>query len=168
LPGGPIKGIYGEMNRARIAAFVAVLRWTGLRIRNVVQSRRSQIFDEYIILRTQKNNKAVRLPLHPDILKSLEMIASGGEYIFWFGEGNPKSFVGDWQRTFGRLGILAGVHIHAHRWRHTFATDLLSKGIPVTEVAAILGNSARIVEKHYSQWIQSRQTAIDSAVKATW
>jgi hypothetical protein len=52
--------------------------------------------------------------------------------------------------------------------RHAFATDLLSKGVPVSEVAAILGNSPRIVEKHYSQWIQSRQTAIDSAVKGTW
>jgi Phage integrase family len=80
----------------------------------------------------------------------------------------PKAVSGDWQRTFRRLDKLAGVHIHAHRWRYTFATDLLSKGVPVSEVAAILGNSPRIVEKHYSQWISSRQAAIDSAVKAVW
>jgi integrase len=54
------------------------------------------------------------------------------------------------QRTLRRLSMLSGVNIHAHRYRHTFATQLLSKGVPVSEVAAILGNSARIVEKHYS------------------
>jgi hypothetical protein len=45
---------------------------------------------------------------------------------------------------------------------------LLSKGVPVSEVAAILGNSTRIVEKHYAQWIQARQDALEKAVKATW
>jgi len=70
--------------------------------------------------------------------------------------------------SFAYLPEVAGVHIHAHRWRHTFATDLLSKGVPVSEVAAILGNSTRIVEKHYAQWIQARQDAIERAVKATW
>jgi integrase/recombinase XerD len=168
IPLFPIKGIYGEKNRERIGAFVAVLRWTGLRIRDVVQLKWSTIADGYITLRTHKNGKPVRLPVHQEIDTSLSKLPTHTEYIFWSGEGNPKSCVGDWQRTFRRLDRLAGVHIHAHRWRHTFATDLLSKGVPVSEVAAILGNSPRIVERHYSQWIQSRQTAIDSAVKATW
>jgi integrase len=91
-----------------------------------------------------------------------------GEYFFWSGSGNPKSCVGDRQRTLRRLGAIAGVHIHAHRWRHTFATQLLSKGVPVSEVAAILGNSPRIIEKHYSQWISSRQESVNLAVKGTW
>jgi integrase len=168
IPLFPIKGIYGEKNRERIAAFVAVLRWTGLRIRDVVQLKWSAVADGYITLRTHKNGKPVRLPVHQNIDQSLSKLPTHTEYIFWSGEGNPKSCVGDWQRTFRRLDKLAGVHIHAHRWRHTFATDLLSKGVPVSEVAAILGNSPRIVEKHYSHWISSRQAAIDSAVKQVW
>jgi len=32
----------------------------------------------------------------------------------------------------------------------------------------ILGNSVRIVEKHYAQWIESRQTALEEAIKKTW
>ena len=57
------------------------------------------------------------------------------------------------------------MHIHPHRFRHTFATTLLSRGIPVSEVAAILGNSPRIIEKHYLQWIQVRQESINAAIK---
>jgi integrase len=167
IPLFPIKGIYGEQNRERIKAFVAVLQWTGLRIRDVVQLKRSAVDGEYITVRTHKNGKPVQLPVHREIRESLEKMKNE-EYPFWSGVGNPKSCVGDWQRTFRRLGALAGVHIHAHRWRHTFATTLLSRGVPVSEVAAILGNSPRIVEKHYSQWISTRQEALNTAVKATW
>ncbi len=167
IPLFPIKGIYGEENRERIKAFISVLRWTGLRIRDVVQLKRSAVDEHYITVRTHKNGKPVQLPVHPEMVEALSKMR-GEEYLFWSGEGNPKSCVGDWQRTLRRLGAIAGVHIHAHRWRHTFATTLLSKGVPVSEVAAILGNSPRIVEKHYSQWISSRQESVNTAVKATW
>ena len=168
IPIFPAKGIYGEENRKRIRAFVAVLRWTGLRIRDVVQLRKSQIHGDYVILRTHKNQKPIKLPLHVEARHALATFKAEGEFYFWSGEGNPKSCVGDWQRTLRRLSEIAGVHIHAHRWRHTFATDLLSKGVPVSEVAAILGNSVRIVEKHYAQWIEARQQALEIAVRKAW
>jgi site-specific recombinase XerD len=166
IPLFPIKGIYGEKNRERIAAFVSVLRWTGLRIRDIVQLRQNMV-GEFVTLRTHKNGKPVQLPVHPEMAATLAKMPVG-EFYFWSGAGNPKSCVGDWQRTLRRLGKLADVHTHAHRWRHSFATTLLSRGVPVSEVAAILGNSPRIIEKHYSQWIQARQDSINDAVRGTW
>jgi integrase len=120
------------------------------------------------MLRTHKNQKPVRLPLHQEVLQELEVLGAGHEYIFWSGDGNAKSCVGDWQRSLRRLSVLSGVNITAHRFRHTFACELLSKGVPVSEVTAILGNSPRIVEKHYRQWIDVRQKALDAAVRAVW
>ena len=113
IPSFPKNGVYGEDNRERIRAFVAVLRWTGLRIRDVVQLKKSAIRGEFIILRTHKNQKPIKLPLHPEIKEALEKMGNGSEYFFWSGEGNPKSCVGYWQRTFRRLSVLAEVHIHA-------------------------------------------------------
>lgn len=168
IPLFPIKGIYGEKNRERITAFIAVLRWTGLRIRDVVQLKWTAISGGYITIRAHKNKKLVRLPVHQEIEDALSKLPTHTEYIFWSGEGNPKSCVGDWQRTFRRLDKLAGVHIHAHRWRHTFAAELLSQGVPVAQVAAILGNTSRIVEKHYSQFIEQRQRGINEAVMRVW
>jgi integrase/recombinase XerD len=167
IPLFPAKGIYGEENRERIKAFIAVLRWTGLRIRDVVQLKRSMVEGGFLTIRTHKNGKPVQLPIHPEMKDALSALRSG-DYFFWSGYGNPKSCVGDWQRTLHRLGEIAGIHVHAHRWRHTFATELLSKGVPVSEVAAILGNSPLIVEKHYSQWISARQEALNAAVRLTW
>ncbi len=164
----PAWGIYGEGNRDRVRAFVAVLRWTGLRIGDAVRLDRKKVLGGKITLRTTKNGKLVRIPMHPDVEAALEKMNGNGEYFFWSGEGKIKSGISDWQRTLARLGKVAKIHIHAHRWRHTLATSLLSKGVSVSEVAAILGNSPRIVEKHYSQWIASRQESLNQAVKATW
>jgi hypothetical protein len=88
------------------------------------------------------------------------------DFSFWSGEGYYKSCAGDWQRTLRRLGKIAGVHIHPHR---TYVRDDVAlTWYPGVEVAAILGNSPRIIEKHYSQWIQGWQESINAAVKSTW
>jgi integrase len=129
--------------------------------------KRSAVDEKYITVRLHKIGKPVQLPVHPEMSAALLKLKSG-ECFFWSGAGNPKSCMGDWQRTLRRLGEIAGVHVHAHHWRHTFATSLLSKGVPVSEVAAILGNSPRIVEKHYSKRIESRAKALEAAVRGTW
>jgi len=50
---------------------------------------------------------------------------------------------------------------HAHRFRHTLATELLGSGVSFEEVADVLGNSPEIVRKHYAKWFPSRQARID-------
>ena len=57
---------------------------------------------------------------------------------------------------------------HPHRFRHSLAADLLSKGASVEDVAAILGNSPAIVFKHYAQWVAGRQHRLDQIVEKTW
>jgi len=163
----PSWGIYGEKNRDRVRAFVSVLRWTGMRIGDAVQLDASKIVNGQVILRTEKNGKRVSIPAHPEILAALNELEHG-IYYFWSGNGTIHSATTDWWRTLKRLGKVAKVHVHAHRFRHSLAVELLSKGVSVSEVAAILGNSPRIIEKHYSQWIQARQNSLNAAVRETW
>ena len=51
---------------------------------------------------------------------------------------------------------------HAHRFRHTLATEILSAGGSVQDAADVLGNSPRIIEKHYAKWIKARQDRISA------
>jgi len=37
---------------------------------------------------------------------------------------------------------------------------MLEKGVPMEELALVLGNSLRVCEKHYAKWVQSRQDAV--------
>ena len=108
------------------------------------------------------------LPLHPEARSALKSIKNSNRFYFWSGEGTLKSGVSAWERTMKRLYKICGFRAHCHRFRHNFATELLAKGVPVSEVAAVLGNSPKMVEKVYGQWIHGRQAALNESVKLTW
>jgi site-specific recombinase XerD len=54
---------------------------------------------------------------------------------------------------------------HAHRFRHTLATELIGAGASFEVVADILGNSPDVVRKHYAKWSPARQVNIDSLME---
>ncbi len=166
----PIKGIYGEQSRQRIKAFVLLLVYSGIRIRDAVTLDVSRfVEDEKLLIPTQKTGKPVVLPLPPEVAQTIRaMIKPNTQYLFWTGNGLAKSAVADWQRSLRKLFKLAGVKGHAHRFRTTFAVRLLEKGVSLEAVAMLLGNSVRVAERHYAPWVQSRQSLLEESVKKTW
>jgi integrase/recombinase XerD len=164
------RGAYGEGNRHRLRAFVLVLRYTGLRIRDVVTLKRSAVKDGKIFVRTQKAGTQVLVPVPPAVTEALNQVpVVNPDYFFWSGSGLPKSSVANWQRSLRKLFELAGVEKgHAHRMRVTMAVELLKRGVSVENVAAILGNTPLIVQKHYAPFVQARQLILEKQVMATW
>jgi hypothetical protein len=140
-----------------------------LRTRDVVTLRKDHIRDGKLFLRTAKTGTNVFCPLPKVVLDALTRIDARGDYYFWSGESKPKSVVGDYQRALRRLFDLAATpRLFAHLFRHTFATELLTAGNSLETVAALLGNSPRIVEKHYHHWVRGRQEKLEEAVKNSW
>jgi integrase/recombinase XerD len=163
----PERNSYGHNNRARMKAFVLTLRYTGLRIGDTVKLSRAQVSNGRVLLHTQKTGAPIYLPLPKVLLDALEAIQTDSAYYFWTGTGG-KGSLNTWDYAFRQLLKLAEVKGHAHMFRHTLAIELLEQGIPVEHVAAILGNSPAIVYRHYSPWVQSRQNALDAAIKQLW
>lgn len=159
---------FGYDNRARLRAFIYLLRYTALRISDVTQLKPSRIKDGRLMIRTAKTGAPINVPLPPDVLNALAVIQNGDAHYFWTGAGKLKSCVGDWQRSIRRLFKLAKVKGHPHMFRHMMAIELLENGVLVEHVAAILGNSPQIIYKHYAPWMPSRQKALDAAVKQVW
>ncbi len=91
-------------------------------------------------------------------------------FWFWSGNGKLSTQVGHWQGELLDLSAAVKVgHLHAHRFRDTFAVSLLLEGVPVERVAVLLGHSSiKVTEKHYSPWIRERQEQAESDVRATW
>lgn len=165
-----IKGIYGKASRDRIRAFVLVLRYTGLRIGDVVRLKKDNVKDGKVFLYTQKTGTPVWVPVPPMVTRILSGVPNVGERFFWSGDGKPKSAVADWQRSLRKLFTLAKVDGgHAHRFRDTFAVELLLAGVAVEDVAILLGHSSKdITEKHYAPWVAARQARLEAAVRSTW
>lgn len=160
---------YPKANRTRIRALVLLLRYSGLRLTDAVTLSRQKIQDGKLHLRTGKTGTPIYHPLPPSVLDALDQ-CPGQHYFFWTGSSKPKSAVGDWQRALRRLFILAGVPTgHAHRFRHTFAVNLLAGGVSMEQVASLLGHSSiRITERHYAAWDQRRQTQLEDSIRRIW
>ena len=165
----PIKGIHGEANRLRMRAFVNLLRYSGLRIRDAVTLSTDKLHGGKLLLYTQKTGTPVFIPLPESLVEELHKVNPGGEYFFWSGNGLPKSAVADWQRSLGKLFKLAGIKGHAHRFRDTFSVNLLQSGVPLESVSILLGHaSIKTTEKHYAPWVKSRQIHLEESIKKTW
>lgn len=158
-------------NGIPIKAFVLLLRYSGLRIRDAVSLQRSKLDKDKLLLFTAKTGTPVHLPLPPACVEALNEIPSNGTgYFFWSGEGKIKVRVGNFQAALKRLFELAKVdNGYAHKFRHAFATSLLLRGVPVERVAILLGHaSVKVTQKHYSSWIAARQEQLEADVRATW
>ena len=161
----------GRATAQRLRALVQLLRFSGLRIRDAVTLHRDRIVNGKLLLYTAKTGTPVHIPLPEFVIQELEMSrGTSPQFYFWSGEGKPKSCVGDWQRSLKKLFRLAGVPDgHAHRFRHTFACNLLLAGVPLDRVATLLGHTnSKITEKHYAPWVRARQEQLEADVKRVW
>ena len=164
-------GRTGQENARRLRALVLLLRYSGLRIGDVVSLPREQIADGKLFLYTAKTGTPVWCPLPDAVIQALEAVRGTSEkYFFWTGQGKIKSAVGDWQRSLKKLFALAKVSGgHPHRFRHTFAVELLLARVPIERVSVLLGHSStRIAEKHYSAWVRARQEQLEADLRASW
>jgi Phage integrase family len=125
----------------------------------------------HVSLYTQKTGVPVHLVLPSVVLDALkETMRTSTRYWFWSGVGELESAVTNWRWRFQRLFEIAKIPDgHAHRFRDTFAVELLLAGIPIERVSVLLGHqSIRITERHYSPWAQSRQEQLEADLRKAW
>jgi integrase len=162
---------HGKENARRMRGLVLVLRYSGMRIGDAVSLRTSQISGNRLFLYTQKTGVPVNVILPEFVLKALEATPKVNEdFYFWTGIGKLESVVRSWQTRLRKLFSIANVpNGHPHRFRDTFAVELLLAGIPIERVSVLLGHqSVRITEKHYSPWVRSRQDQLEADLITAW
>ena len=54
---------------------------------------------------------------------------------------------------------------HAHRFRHTLATDILARGGTMADVAGVLAISEHIARKYNAKWSAARQQRISTIMR---
>ena len=77
---------------------------------------------------------------------------------FLLGDSDRLETVTDlWRRGINKVFELAGTFEDSptpHRFRHTFARILLQRGVPVADVADLLGDDEDTVRQHYARWVR--------------
>lgn len=158
--------------------FMTVSLRTGLRISDVVSLTLDKIEPGNILhVFTMKNRKHVYLKLDAEMVALFERRAAkhGGRWIF--GEHTTddiNSWTDQWRRKLNKLWDLCGPWTAPptpHRFRHTFATRLLQKGVSARMVARLLGDTEEVVRKSYSAWVPEMQEELYDTmdmINETW
>jgi site-specific recombinase XerD len=163
----------------KVHALIQSMRYSGLAITDTVVLERDRLVWDAklklyrIVTSRQKTGTDVSVVLPSDVSAEILAVANGNsKYIFWAtGNGLAQSAVTNWQHDLRQVFKGAGLYIHdqlSHRLRDTFAVELLKKGVPLEEVARLLGNSMKVCEKHYAKWTPGRQERTDALVIGTF
>jgi integrase/recombinase XerD len=155
------RGTYGAENRARVKAFVSILRYTGLRLSDAARLDTSKVNGGKVFLYTQKTGTPVWVPIPPFVAKVLSEVRRHGSLYFQTDEAAEKTVRGTWDRTLRIIFKMAGVRGgHAHRFRDTFAIELLLQGVDLQDVSILRGHSStKVTDKHYAPWVKGKAEA---------
>jgi integrase len=139
--------------------------YTGFRISDATFFSISRLQGNQVFIRATKNGGDVFAYI-PDWLRDrlLARAERFGARPFIVGRSERLETVTNvWRRRLDKAFEAAGSFEERptpHRFRHTFARFLLQKGVPVADVADLLGDDEKTVRDHYSRWVPERQARL--------
>jgi len=164
-----------KLNAHRLKTLVLLMRYSGMRISDAVTLTTDRLDGKKLFLYTQKTGVPVYTVLPNSVLQALEATPRiTAKNYFWSGECKRESISGLWEKRLKKLFDLAEVpkgdgNAISHRFRDTFAVELLLAGVPIERVSVLLGHqSVRVTERHYNPWVRSRQEQLEADVASAW
>ena len=164
-------GRIGQAKSKRLRAFVLFMRYSGMRIGDSATCSTDRVTGNKLFLYTHKTNVPVYSKLPECVVEALQSMPKVSErYFFWTGEGTADTAAGNYRRSLRGLFRLAAIEGgHPHRFRDTFAVELLLTGVPLERLAVLLGHSSiKVTEKHYSPWVRARQEQLEADLERSW
>ena len=161
----------GKNSARRLRALVLLLRYTGMRVGDTVSLTTDKINGNKLFLRTEKTGVPVYTVLPDFVVRAIDTIPRmTPTHFFWNGASTLEGVVGSWQRRLRKLFRIAKVTGgHAHRFRDTFASELLLAGVPIERVAILLGHqSVKVTERFYAAWTEARQRQVEADLERAW
>ena len=151
--------------------FILTMRYTGMRISDTAMLQATAVNGNKVFLYTHKTGVPVQVPIPDFVANDLASIRAAGGYLFLRGESTRLETCTDlWRRQLARVFKNAKIPKgHPHRFRDTFAVELLLAGVSIEHVSVLLGHaSVRITEKHYAPWVRTRQEKLEEDVLKSW
>jgi integrase len=160
----------GECTGEDLKDFIWLMTHTGLRISDVVLFDMDRLDGNEVLLRAKKNGGEVFVWI-PDWLRGrLQARAKQfGKQPFKTSSSQRLDGMTDiWRQRLAKVFELADIGTEKatpHRFRHTFARLLLQRGVPVADVADLLGDDEKTVREHYARWVPERQARLTKILK---
>lgn len=155
-----------DVKRSRfLQALLAVFLNTGLRISDVRDLRKDAVQGDRIILtprKTRRRGRSIVLPLNKALLAAVELhlreqqpLQKASPFIFCDAAGEPLKNIREQLKAIWKRAMVP--RAHPHRFRDTFAVNLLLRGASLYDVAKLLGISTQTAERHYAPYVVELQ-----------
>jgi integrase/recombinase XerD len=179
-----------EASRDRARALILVLLYSGMRISDATFCQRADISPErvldYVVIKTHKPislpfevpatmiDALVRLPgsgsffFQPewDYSTAITALREGGNFEAHLPKGFYKQAIRDTTALVTRVLALAGVRGGCHKFRDTFAVNLLVNGADIYKVSLMLGHSdVKITSDHYLNLVPGYRERMSQATR---
>lgn len=155
---------HGRAKLQRLRVLMLLMRYSGLRIGDACALAADKIDGQRLFLYTAKTGTPVFTKLPQFLIDELDRCPRlSPNYFFWTGNGTKEALEENYRRVFREIAVLAKVtSAHPHRFRDTFAVELLQADIPIEQVSILLGHSSvKVTEKHYAPWVRARQQRLE-------
>jgi integrase len=101
-----------------------------------------------IYVRMSKSNKSRKIPVGPTVLATLQALPRWSEFVFpGQKQGRPLQSISRSFKTACADAKIEGFRLHD--CRHTYATELLDRGVEIMTVSRILGHSSIMMTAKY-------------------
>lgn len=160
----------GEWTGEDLKDLIWLMLYTGFRISDATLFSIKRLHGDQVFIRAKKNGGDV-FAFVPDWLQArLRARASRfGDRPFIVARSDRlETITNIWRRRIAKAFEEAGGFDEPptpHRFRHTFARILLQRGVPVADVADLLGDDEKTVREHYARWVPERQERLTRILK---
>jgi integrase len=147
-----------------------LMLYTGFRISDATLFNVKRLHGDQVFVRAKKNGGDV-FAYVPDWLgdRLRARAQKFGERPFIVARSDRlETITNIWRRRIEKAFDIAGPFEEPatpHRFRHTFARILLQQGVPVADVADLLGDDEKTVREHYARWVPERQARLTRILK---
>jgi integrase len=164
-----------------LRAVFLVQRWTGLRIGDALQIRRSALAGSRLPLTMQKRSNDHTCILPDEVVAALNSLPKikgvDDDHYFVSAKTRVLTETNKWVRKVARLNKYLDFNhpvtsepmdFHSHMLRDTFAVEMLKASVPLERVSKMLGHkSVTTTERYYAKWVPDRLKMLeDEAVVA--
>ena len=146
-----------------------LMRYSGLAIGDAVTLCREALVGTELTLRRAKSGELVMVDLPHLVVRAVNRLRGPSpDHFWWSGKGRPVSSAKYWRARLRSVAARAGIEeFRPHRLRDTFAVALLTAGVSMEDLSALLGHSSiRTTERHYAPWDRRRRNRLAEIVRA--
>lgn len=160
--------VYAAAGSARQRAFIRFLYQTGARVGELVGIRLSdctEVLDHVFVRVLGKGKKERTVRITAEQFREIREAFQGKVYLFETQGGRPylRQYVSGQVAAVTKRAI--GRRLSAHKLRHSFATRMLGRGVPVDAISRYLGHSdTAITLRFYSHNEMSDSQLFDEAI----